>query len=132
MGLVRKVRAYTSGWGEIVDPLPQWMKSNGLVQAGPETILSADIAPDTRVDLIESRSDASWKLAVRSWAEGPRLQQEPSQVIGRSKTPPILLRAAFVRACLRGLEDFDQHYEGPADVAQVLQRIHEIRTSGLL
>lgn len=132
MGLLRKVGAYTAGWGEIINPLPPWMKSNGLVHSGSDTTLSADIAPDTRIDLIESRGDANWKLAVQSWAEGGQLQREQPQVIGRRKTPPILLRAAFVRACLRGLEDFDKHYEGSADVAQVLQRIHEIRTSGLL
>ena len=132
MGLRGKVQAYTSGWREITNPLPEWMKANGVVQRGSETVLSADIAPETRVELIESRSDANWKLIVEAWAEGGKLERQRAQVVGRRGTPPILLRAVFVRACLRALEDFDRHYEGPADAAQVFQRIHEIRTSGLL
>lgn len=132
MGPLGKVRAYTSGWGEIVRLLPPWMTSNGVVRSGSETSLSADVAPNTCVTLIESHRDANWKLAVTSWAEGGTLKQGVAEVIGRPSTPPLLLRAAFVRACLRGLEDFDNHYEGPADTAQVFQRIHELRNSGLL
>lgn len=132
MGLMGKVRAYKSGWGEIVNPLPEWMKVNGVVDFETETVLSANVAPGTRVDLIQSHRDGDWKLAVESWAEGGELQQGLAEVIGRRNSPPILLRSAFVKACLRGLEDFDKYYEGSADAAQVFQRIHELRTSGLM
>jgi hypothetical protein len=132
MGLFGKVRAYTTGWGEIVGPLPSWMKSNGVVDLGSETILSVSLAPNTRVDLIESRRDRDWKLAVESWVEGGTVHQGLAQVIGRRGTPPILVRATFVRACLRGLEDFEKFYEGSIEGPEVFQRIHEIRASGLL
>lgn len=132
MGIRGKVRAYKSGWGEILGPLPQWMKENGVVDVDAETVLAADVAPGTRVDLIQSHAEGNWKLAVTSWVEGGSVEQGPPEVIGRRSTPPILLRAMFVKACLRGLEDFDKYYEGSADVAQVLQRIHELKTSDLL
>ena len=132
MGLRGKVRAYTAGWGEIMGPLLPWMKSNGLDQSGLETTLTADLAPSTHVHLIESHAESQWKLSIESWGPGGVLHQGPAEVIGRNTTPPILQRTAFVRACLRALEDFDEHFEGPADLAQVFQRIHEIRGSGLL
>lgn len=132
MGIRGKVRAYKSGWGEILGPLPHWMKENGVVDFETETVLTADVAPRTRVDLIQSHAEGNWKLAVTAWAEGGSVEQGPPEVIGRRATPPILLRATFVKACLRALEDFDKYYEGSADVAQVFQRIHELRTSGLL
>jgi hypothetical protein len=132
MGLIGRVRAYKSGWGEILGPLPEWMKSSGVINLGSETVLSASIAPSTRIDLIESHGDGNWKIAVESWVEGGKLRQAPVEVIGRRGTPPVLLRSTFVKACLRGLEDFDTYYEGPADAAQVFQRIHELRNSGLL
>jgi hypothetical protein len=132
MGLMGKVRAYKSGWGEILGPLPEWMKASGVVELGSETVLSANIALSTRVDLIQSHREGNWKMAVESWAEGGKLQQGSAEVIGRRSTPPILLRSTFVKACLRGLEDFDRYYEGSADTAQVFQRIHELRTSGLM
>jgi len=132
MGLLGKVRAYKSGWGEIVGPLPAWMTSNGVIDAGLETILSANVAPSTHVDLIESHREGNWQLAVESWVEGGALQQGAAQVIGRRGTAPILLRATFVRACLRGLEDFERYYDGPNVGPEVFQRIHELRTSGLL
>jgi hypothetical protein len=132
MGLFGKVRAYKSGWGEITGPLPAWMKSNGVVDLGSETILSASLAPHTRVDLIESRRDRNWKLVVESWVEGGTVHQGSAQVVGRPSTPPLLLRAAFVRACLRGLEDFEKFYEGSIVGPEVYRRIHEIKASGLL
>jgi len=132
MGLIGKVRAYKSGWGEILGSLPQWMKSGGVVDFETESRLSVVIAPSTRVDLIQSHREGNWQLAVESWAEGGVLARRSAQVIGRRSTPPILLRAAFVKACLRALEDFDSFYEGAEDVTQVFQRIHEIKTSNLL
>jgi hypothetical protein len=132
MGLFGKVRTYKSGWGEIAGPLPAWMKSNGVAKVGSETILSATVAPNTRVDLIESHSDGTWTLAVESWVEGGVVEQRSPHVVGRRGTPPILLRATFVRACLRGLEDFDRYYDGSIEGTQVFQRIQELRSSGLL
>ena len=131
MGLIGKVRAYKSGWGEITGPLPEWMKSNGVVEFGSETILSAALAPSTRVDLIESHADSNWQLAVESWAEDGASHQGSAQVIGRRGTPPILLRATFVKACLHGLQDFERFYDGSVE-AEVFQRIQEIKASGLL
>ena len=132
MGLRGRVSAYRSGWGEITRSLPDWMTSSGVVTMGSETVLSALVAPSTRIELIESRKDSNWKLAVESWAEGGVLRREPALVIGRLGTPPLLLRAAFARACLRGLENFEEHYEGSVNGPQVFERIHQLRTSGLI
>jgi hypothetical protein len=132
MGLLGKVRAYKSGWNEIVGPLPDWMKSNGVVDLGSETMLSATLAPHTRVDLTESHGDGRWRLAVESWAEGGTLRAGPAEIVGRRGTPPLLVRAAFVRACLRGLEDFERFYDGPIGGPEVFRRIQEIKDSGLL
>jgi hypothetical protein len=132
MGLLGKVRAYKSGWGEIIGPLPPWLKANGVIEFGSETILTARLAPGTHVDLIESHGQRNWQLTVESWAAGGTLRRGPAQVIGRSGTPPVLLRAIFVRACLSSLEDFEEHYSGPIEGLEVFERIHELRNSGLL